>query len=97
MQLSIKKTRGETMSEEEKKTEEDARHEFNEEINADYAFECQWTCIVGAQKQIDEFEDDDYARNYALTEKEVEEKQEDFFYEWCSMYDDLKHIKRRNK
>ena len=78
---------------EEKITEEDARYEFNSCINDDYAFECQWTCIVGTQKQIDEFEDDDYARNYALTE-EVEEKQEDFFYEWCSMYDDLKHIKR---
>ena len=80
------------MSKEEKKTEEDARYEFNSLLNADYAFECQWSCIVGTQKQIDEFEDADYARNYALTEEAAREKEEEIFYEWCSMYEDLKHI-----
>ena len=29
-----------------------------------------------------------------MTEEEAIEEQEDAFYEWCSVYDDTKHIKK---
>ena len=60
------------MSKEEKKTEEDARYEFNSLLNDDHDFNAQWG-------------------------HKSDKQQEKSFYEWCSMYEDLKHIKSNNK
>ena len=71
-----------------KKTEDQARSEFNQLMNDDPDFQAQWGNCEGSQTKINE---DD---TRVLTYKQALEEQENGFYEWCSNYDDLKHIKK---
>ena len=54
----------------------------------DDEFIAQWGNCEGSQTKINE---DD---TRVLTYEEALEEQENAFYEWCSNYDDLKHIKK---
>ena len=74
-----------------KKKKEQAREEFNNLLNDDLDFQAQWGYCKGSQTKINENDE------RVLTFKDVLKEQEDAFYEWCSHYSDLKHIKRINK
>lgn len=71
------------------KTEEEAREEFNFLLLEDDEFKAQWGYCVGKQSEINP--DDDRV----LTYKQALEEQEKAFFEWCSGYEDLEHIKQK--
>ena len=71
-----------------KKTEDQARSEFNQLMYDDDEFIAQWGYCEGSQTKINKYD------LRVLTKEEAIEEQEDAFYEWCSVYDDTKHIKK---
>lgn len=89
MKINFYKDGVEIMSSEKLKTEDQARSEFNQLMYDDDEFIAQWGYCEGSQTKINE---DD---TRVLTYEEALEEQENAFYEWCSNYDDLKHIKKR--
>lgn len=91
MKINFYKDGVEIMSSEKLKTEDQARSEFNQLMYDDDEFIAQWGNCEGSQTKINE---DD---TRVLTYEQALEEQENAFYEWCSNYDDLKHIKKRRK
>jgi hypothetical protein len=75
----------------EKATEDQARSEFNQLLYDDSDFQAQWGYCEGSQTKINE---DD---TRILTHEQALEEQENAFYEWCSLFDDYKHIERKDK
>jgi hypothetical protein len=71
-----------------KLTEEEAREEFNNLLYDDSDFQAQWGYCEGSQTKINE---DDIR---VLTYRQALEEQENAFYEWCSVYEDTKHLKK---
>ena len=70
------------------KTEDEARSEFNQLLYDDSDFQAQWGYCEGSQTKINEYD------LRVLTKEEAIKEQEEAFYEWCSLYDDTKHIKK---
>tara|TARA_R100001594_G_scaffold66656_2_gene100977 strand:- start:1043 stop:1282 length:240 start_codon:yes stop_codon:yes gene_type:complete len=68
------------------KTEVEARDEFNSLLRDDPDFLAQWGYCEGSQSKLCDYDDE------ILTFEQAEIKQENAFYEWCSNYEDLKHI-----
>ena len=71
-----------------KKTEDEARSEFEYNLYEDDEFISVWGYCEGSQTKINEYD------LRVLTKEEAIEEQENAFYEWCSVYDDTKHIKK---
>tara|TARA_R100000657_G_C4571814_1_gene37185 strand:- start:34 stop:288 length:255 start_codon:yes stop_codon:yes gene_type:complete len=74
-----------------KLTEEEAREEFNNLLYDDNDFQAQWGYCEGLQTKINE---DDIR---VLTYRQALEEQENAFYEWCSVSEDTKHLKKEDK
>ncbi len=72
------------------KTEEQARNEFEKLLYEDDEFISVWGYCEGSQTKLNE---DD---SRVLTREQALEEQENAFYEWCSLFDDYKHIKRKD-
>jgi len=68
-----------------KKTEKQARQEFNQLLNDDSNFYIQWNIP---------YSDDD---DKPYTVEQQKKMSDNNFFEWCSLYNDTKHIKRINK
>ena len=67
---------------------EEARDEFYQLMNDDSDFQAQWGYCEGSQTKINKYD------LRVLTKEEAIKEQEEAFYEWCSLYDDTKHIKK---
>ena len=65
------------------KTEEQARQEYDNLLNEDSSFYIQWNVPYS----------DENDKPY--NEEEIKKMNNDNFYEWCSLYDDTKHIKQQ--
>ena len=63
------------------KTKEQARQEYDNLLNEDSNFYIQWNVP---------FSDEN---NKLYNEEQIKKMNDDNFYQWCSMYDDTKHIK----
>jgi len=72
----------------EKVTEDQARDEFEMSLYEDDEFKSVWGYCEGSQTKLNE---DD---TRVLTREQALEEQENAFYEWCSLLDDYKHIKK---
>ena len=74
-----------------KKTEDEARSEFEYNLYEDDEFISVWGYCEGSQTKINEYD------LRVLTKEQAIKEQENAFYEWCSVYDDTKHIKKVSK
>ena len=63
-----------------KKTKEQARQEFNQLLNDDSYFYIQWNVPYS----------DENDKPYSI--KQINKMNENNFNEWCSLFDDTKHI-----
>ena len=67
------------------KTEQEVREEYNQLLNDDSNFYIQWNVP---------YSDDD---NKPYTMEQQNKMNNNNFYEWCSNYDDTKHIIKQKK
>ncbi len=65
------------------KTEKQARQEYDNLLNEDSSFYIQWNVPYGDENE------------KLYNEEEIKKMNDDNFYEWCSLYDDTKHIKQK--
>ena len=66
-------------------TKKQARQEFNNLLDEDSSFYIQWNVPYS----------DENDKPY--NEEEIKRMNENNFYEWCSNYDDLKHITKKGR
>ena len=69
----------------------EALEEFNNLLSDDPDFLAQWGYCEGDQSEINP--DDERI----LTYEEAVQEQKDAFFEWCSSYEDLKHITKESE